>query len=258
MGESFQAELEQVAKRHGIDLFGVADLTVAQAFVCDQGGEYLKKFPKAVSIGIHLPDEVVDELYKHRDREVISRYKNLYDSVNSRLDHAASMLASRIQESGYQAYPVPASQTVDPKRLVGVISHKLAANLAGLGWIGKSCLLVTVDYGPRVRFSTILTDAPLKTGFPLNERCKDCGACLNTCPVKAFTGISFNTSETRESRFHAHLCESYMRKRQEELGESLCGLCVYVCPHGRFKSQNVRLGISRNAAQSCLSRGGVN
>lgn len=230
---SLQDQLEQIAKEQGADLFGIADLATAQGFVRNQGGEYLKKFPTAISIGIRLLDAVVDELHKHEDRAVIFTYKGLYNSVNSRLDHIGLLLARRIQQENYQAYPIPASQTIDPSRLVGVISHKLAANLAGLGWIGKSCLLITPNYGPRVRFATVLTNIPPKTGSLVKEDCKDCSACVSICPVKAFTGAPFNPSEPREVRFNAYSCDAYMKRRREELGEDLCGLCVYVCPHGR-------------------------
>jgi epoxyqueuosine reductase len=230
---SFQTNLERVAKELGADLFGIADVTIAQDFVCNQGGEYLRKFSRALSIGIRLLDAVVDELYRHEDPAVIFTYTALYNSVNSRLDHVGLLLAKKIQERGYQAYAVPASQTVDSDKLIGVFSHKLAANLAGVGWIGKSCLLITPSYGPRVRFATILTDAPLKAGSSIGERCDDCRKCIDICPTKAFTAASFNPSEPREVRFKAHLCRNYREKREEELGEGLCGLCVYICPYGR-------------------------
>jgi epoxyqueuosine reductase len=230
---SMETDLEKMAKRLGADLFGIADLTIAQDFVCKQGGEYLRKFPRAISIGVRLLDAVVNELYRHEDPAVIYTYTALYNSVNSHLDHVNLLLAERIQEKGYQAYAIPASQTVDSDKLIGVFSHKLAANLAGLGWIGKSCLLITPNYGPRVRFATILTDSPLKAGSPIGEKCNDCRGCIDICPVKAFTGALFDSSEPREVRFDAHLCRSYRKKREEKLGEGYCGLCVYVCPHGR-------------------------
>ncbi|MGQ9469601.1 MAG: 4Fe-4S double cluster binding domain-containing protein [Nitrososphaerales archaeon] len=145
------------------------------------------------------------------------------------------MLAKRIQEKGYQACPIRASQIIDSNKFIGVVSHKLKANLAGLGWIGKSCLLITPNYGPRVRFATILTDAPLKVGSPIDGKCNDCRACIDICPVKAFTGASFNPSEPRESRFNAHLCNSYSKEIKEKLGEELWGLCVYACPYAQSK-----------------------
>lgn len=228
--ESLQVELERMAKELGADLFGVADLTVAHEFVCKQGGEHLRKFPKAISIAIRLLDAVVDELYKHEDPGVFFTYRALYNTVNSHLDLIALLLAKKIQEKCYRASPIPASQFIDADKLTGVISHKLAAHLAGLGWIGKSCLLVTPDYGPRVRFTTILTDAPLKTGSSISDKCYDCRECVTICPAKAFTGASFNPSEPREVRYNAHLCLDYNLKRKEKLGDDLCGLCVYVCP----------------------------
>jgi epoxyqueuosine reductase len=230
---SMETDLERKAKELGADLFGIADLAIAQDFVCKQGGEYLRKFSRAISIGVRLLDAVVNELHRHEDPAVIYTYTALYNSVNSHLDDVGLLLAKRIQEKGYQVYAIPASQTVDSNKLIGVFSHKLAAHLAGLGWIGKSCLLITPSYGPRVRFATILTDAPLKAGSPIREKCSDCRACIDICPVKAFTGSSFNPSEPREVRFNAHLCRSYRKRREEKLGEGYCGLCVYVCPHGR-------------------------
>ena len=230
---SFQCELENMARELGADLFGVADLKDAQDFICKQGGEYLRKFPMAVSIGIRLMDAVVNELHRHEERPVIFTYRALYNSVNSRLDHIGLLLARRIQKEGFQAYPIPASQIIDYDRLVGVVSNKLAPSLAGLGWIGKSCLLVTPEYGPRARFATILTDATLKAGSPMKVQCRACKACVDICPPKAFTGVPFDPKEPREVRFNAHACYNYMQRREQKLGEQLCGLCVYVCPYGK-------------------------
>ena len=42
--------------------------------------------------------------------------------------------------------------------------HKTAANMAGLGFIGKSVLFISNEFGPRVRLATVLTDAPLNVG----------------------------------------------------------------------------------------------
>jgi len=65
--ESLKIELEKTAKELGADLFGVADLTIAQVFICKQGGEHLRKFSRAISIGIRLLDAIVDELYNHEN-----------------------------------------------------------------------------------------------------------------------------------------------------------------------------------------------
>jgi len=84
------------------------------------------------------------------------------------------LIAKRIQEAGFEAYPIPASQTINPRKLEGAISHKLATNLAGMGWIGRSSLLITPQYWPRIRLAKVLTDAPLEADMPLEGGCGDC------------------------------------------------------------------------------------
>ena len=225
--------LRRVARTQGIELFGLADLAAARSFILAQGGEHIARFPRAISLGMRLIDGVVDELFRHEEPSVIYSYRALYNSVNASLDRAALLVAKYLQEADFKAYPIPASQTVNQKQLEGAFPHKLAANLAGLGWIGKNCLLITPKNGPRVRLVTVLTDAPLQAAKPIPSRCEDCRKCVDICPVKAFTGAPFNSSEPREARFKAHLCEEYMDRREEILGEEICGLCVYVCPWGR-------------------------
>lgn len=225
-------KLQEYAKSLGVDLFGVADITPVKDFVSAQGGEHVSRFPRAISLGMRLLNDVIDELHRHNDAPTLATYRGLYTAVNSALDRALLMLGKRVQDLGFKAYPVHASQVVDSVKLEGVFSHKLAANLAGLGWIGKSCLLVTPEYGPRVRFATLLTDAPLETGKPVENRCGACRRCVEICPAKAFTGVVFNPSEPREARFKARLCEEYTESRVSRFGDVNCGLCVYVCPYG--------------------------
>jgi epoxyqueuosine reductase len=229
--------LSDLARTLGIDLFGVADLANARDFVTTQGGDYLARFPRAISVGIRLPDAVVDELYRHEDPSAIFSYRSLYNSANSTLDMAALLIAKKTHEAGFRGYPIPASQTVNPRKLEGAFSHKLAAHLAGLGWIGKSCLLITPEHGPRVRLATVLTDAPLKPGTELRDRCGDCRKCVEVCPVGAFAGVTFDPSQPRDVRFRAYLCKDYSDRRARFLGEGLCGLCVYICPYGAHRTE---------------------
>lgn len=226
-------QLRDTASLLEIDVIGIADLKKAKDFIRIQGGENISQFPKAISLGIRLIDAIVDELYRHEELTAIYTYKALYNITNAKLDRAAHSIARLIQKAGFKAYPIPASQTVNPRKLEGAISHKLVANLAGLGWIGKNCLLISPEYGPRVRYVTVLTDAILKTGEPLDNRCGDCRECIDICPVKAFTGVPFNSKEPRSVRFKAHSCKNYTDKRQKIFGEGICGLCVYVCPYGK-------------------------
>ncbi len=226
------------AEEFGVDFFGIADLSQAHDFILGQGGFDIAKYPRAISFGIILLDPIVDQLPLRAEKAVAVEYRHhAYDIVNQRLDLIASRLGSLLAAKGCQALPIPASKRVDDERICAVFSHKLAAHLAGLGWIGKSCLLITPQAGPRVRWATVLTDAPLEpTGHPMEEQCGDCQECVNVCPVGAFTGRPFREDEQRETRYDARRCEKYHKELEKMTGLGVCGMCLYVCPHGRRRA----------------------
>lgn len=226
--------IEIFAKTNGADFYGVADLSTATETIAAQGGPDMAGYPRAISIGIRLPDPIVDQLPRRSERAVAVSYKkHCYDVINDRLDMVASRIGGVLQREGFRAYPVPASERVDDERICAIFSHKMAAHIAGLGWIGKSCLLVTPEAGPRARWTTILTDAPLKAGKPMDVRCGTCRACVDACPQSAFTGRNFDEREPREARYDALKCQEYLRALERDTGYGTCGMCLYVCPHGR-------------------------
>lgn len=231
-------DLSELVFSMDADFFGVADLTRpdVQAFLLDQGGEIIN-FPRAISIGIALPNAIVDLLPRRAEKAIAVSYKlHAYEYVNRRLDDLAGRLASRLQQSGFRAFPVPAASILDRGRLIGLFSHKLAAHCAGLGWIGRSCLLVTPQAGPRVRWTTVLTGAPLSpTGSPMEPGCGDCHACVDICPVGAFTDRMFDPAEPRALRYDAHKCERYIKEMEAvDPTSAVCGMCLYACPYGQL------------------------
>lgn len=228
------ADLRTLALSLGADYFGVADLSSAHDFILAQGGERVARYPRAVTIGIVLQDSLVNLLQEEDPAAAILYRHSSYDVVNLTLDQMALRVANTLQRAGFDAFPVPASKRTDDYHISGVFSQKLAAHLAGLGWIGKSCLLVTPDHGPRVRWVSILTDAPLHpTGSAMEPQCGDCTACVDICPQNAFTGRPFYRDEPREARFDAAACDRYFREMEKKKSVAVCGLCLYVCPHGR-------------------------
>jgi epoxyqueuosine reductase QueG len=232
---NLRGKLESLAKDMGATYFGVADLTLARQYISKQGGKFLTRFPRAVSHGFVLTDGIVNTLSHHRDVAAPKNYwYYIYQIVNPRIDSISLMLAQFLDEAGFQAFVVPSSQIVDRTKLISVFSHKLAAHLAGLGWVGRNCLLITPEHGPRVRWGTVLTDAPLEAGTPMDEMCQDCYACVKGCPVHAFTGQTFDKPRPRSDIFAAEACDHYLHER-EQTGHMACGICVYVCPHGRHK-----------------------
>jgi len=236
-----ETDLRTLALSLGADYFGVADLSSAHEFILAQGGDRVARYPRAVTIGMVLQDSLVDLLPDKDPAGAIVYRHNSYDVVNQMLDQISVRVANELQRAGYSAFPVPASKRTDDEHICGIFSQKLAAHLAGLGWIGKSCLLITPDHGPRVRWVTVLTDAPLlPTGSPLEQQCGKCTACVDICPQHAFTGRSFDRNEPREARYDAAACDRYFKELEKSRGVGVCGLCLYVCPHGRKSGKGNR------------------
>ena len=232
--------IKSIVDAEGIEFLGVADLSSAQDAILAQGGTEVARFPRAVSIGKTLVHAIVDGLCVAANTRAAELYRYYcYDLVNDRLDKVALRISSVLQARGFAALPVPAApRAVVLDRLCGIFSSKMAAHLAGLGWIGKSCLLVTPEVGPRVRWASVLTDAPLPpTGKPMPPRCGDCQACVKACPAAAFTGRPFVPEEHRDARFRAADCDQHLRAMKEQIGLRVCGMCVKVCPHGRKAPQ---------------------
>jgi len=234
MTKDIDRRLQILATSLNADYYGVADLTPAREFIHAQGGERVSRYPRGVVIGMRLQDSLV-ELLPDGDKAGAILYKhNSYDVVNQVLDQIALRVANVLQHAGYGAFPVPASKRTDDEHISGIFSQKLAAHLAGLGWIGKSCLLITPSHGPRVRWVTVLTDAPLlSTGSPMEPRCGKCTACVDICPVQAFTGRAFVQGEPREARFDAAACDRYFKEMEKAGRPAVCGMCLYICPYGR-------------------------
>ena len=99
-------------------------------------------------------------------------------------------LGRLIEERGYRAaLVVPASpieMSKETRGLLGDISLRHAALGAGLGTIGKSRLLLTRRWGPRVRLGAVVTNAALEADKPIEENfCGDCDLCVQSCPAQA-------------------------------------------------------------------------
>lgn len=239
-------ELGEFARQRGADLFGVADLEPAREFILAQGNFPLDRFPLAVSLGMPLNDMIVEKHSPLEARRDSLYWFHVYKVVTQSLDFLGYDVSRWLNGRGFNTFPIPGSTPYNFQKQEGIVSHKLAAHLAGLGWIGKSCLLLTERFGPRVRFVTVLTDAPLQTGSPIDKPCGKCKACTDACPVKALTGTEFRVEDPRPIRLDAFKCNEYRK-------EHACGLCVSSCPQGdprvarpkqKNELQNSSMGVS--------------
>lgn len=213
----------------GAHKVGFADLQPYRQLIELEYGDTWLHYPRAVSVAVNFPRAVMDELC---DGPTLT-YVRYYDALNAALDHIGVYGAEWLDVRGYKAYPVPASQRTGENHLRGIFSHRAAARLAGLGWVGKCCSIITPDRGPRQRFCTILTDAPLPGGSPLPPRCGDCSNCTDICPVRAVKGVMWQEGQPLGERLDVEACHEFLLGIRKTFGKSVCGRCLAVCPHGK-------------------------
>jgi len=217
--------LEVLAYENGADFFGVADLKPAREFMVNQGGDIVGDFPLGISLGMRISDSIVDTHSPDEKHGLSLYWWHVYNIITPMLDVLAQRVQQELQAEGFRTLHIPGSMPFNRKTLKSLFPHKLAAHLSGIGWIGKSCLLVTPEFGPRVRFVTVLTDAPLKLGNPLDRTCGKCTQCIDACPVQALKGIEFKPEDPVETRFDIWKCSEFRKTNP-------CGVCVASCPFG--------------------------
>ncbi|MBL0712967.1 MAG: epoxyqueuosine reductase, partial [Desulfosarcina sp.] len=83
----------------------------------------------------------------------------------------------------------------------GGIFLKDAAVMAGLGCIGKNNLVITPEYGPRIRFRSLLLNREAKITGPLEfNPCEGCNQpCRKACPIKAFQSTVYSADALGQS-----------------------------------------------------------
>jgi len=223
--KTLTGEIKAYTLTKGADLVGVADLNLASDFIASHGEPIATQFPRAISIGMQINDTIVETHDPNEPRGKSLYWHHIYDVVSVQLNHLAFDVSRWLAGKGFDTLPVPASMPYNLKKLQGVISHKLPAHLSGLGWIGKNCLLLSREFGPRVRFATVLTDAPLEEGKRFDKKCGNCTDCIDACPVNAFTNVEFSPLDDVHVRFDTAKCSEYRSQHP-------CGLCVSTCPLG--------------------------
>ena len=223
---NLQRRLEALSYQNGADFFGVADLDPAREFIVNQGGAMIGEFPLGISLGMRISDTIVDTHSPDEKHGLSLYWWHVYNVVTPMLDVLAQKIQQELQAEGFRTLHIPGSMPYNRKTLKSLFPHKLAAHLSGIGWIGKNCLLITPEHGPRVRFVTVLTDAPLYPGKPLEKKCGKCTQCIDACPVQALKGIEFRSEEPVETRFDTWKCEQFRRTNP-------CGVCVASCPFGK-------------------------
>ena len=174
---------------------------------------------KGLNTGVVFYITYPKEIIRNMQNAPTSEYVEELVSLNSRLDALGMKCEEYLIDQGFDAY----AQT---KKRLGTdfgefnsfeLPHKTIATRAGLGWIGKSALFITKDYGSALRISSVLTNAPLDTGKPITKsKCGKCMECRDACLGEAISGIEWNSKLKRNDFYDDKKCEKYALKISEE------------------------------------------
>ncbi len=212
---------------HGADLVGIGDLSELPPDIrCD--------LPIGISIAVRYSKDVIRGISELPTKE----YYNEHDKLNEKLDMLAALGADALKSFGHKAVPQTREYVNYFRSKFGsLLPHKTVATRAGVGWIGKSALLVTEEFGSMVRLSSILTDAPLVAAEPVNKsRCGNCKACTEACPAGANTGKLWEVGISHDGFYNAAACRQTMLERSKKgfgIETTICGKCIEACPYTR-------------------------
>ena len=176
-----------------VDLVGICNLAQWKGTKLEETA--LRLLPEARSVvvfAMEIYPEILDLSSPERVTGAASTSDLLArnaDYLNGRLTKAAYDTVKASHKSGLKALPLPAAGCpVDTRFMEAVFSYKHAGQCTGIGKIGWHSLLITPDFGPRVRLSCCLTAAELEpTNSKNTVECDGCGICLENCPTRALS-----------------------------------------------------------------------
>lgn len=221
--------LKQFALDNGADLAGVASI---ERFDGAPPGHHptdiLPNARAVVACAKHIPAGTLDG--------PATAYHRAMEIVHAQLDLLASQVALFLEAEGGESIPVPSDEPYrhwEAERSYGRgdLSHKHAAQAAGLGRLGKNSLLIAPQFGNRVHLVSVVTDVDLAPDPMLDwEPCPEgCTLCVQACPAGAIG---------EGQRVDQALCRPVAMERLPKgtIIES-CRACRRVCPAGAKRTR---------------------
>ena len=192
-GKTSPADLQDFISKLDVDLKGVVRLADwKNTRIWEAALKLLPQARSVVVLAMEISREVLDlaspgmEMGTASLNDLVARDA---DFLYGRLTKASYDIAKASRTLGFRALPLPAAGCPTDRRfLEAVFSYKHAARAAGLGKFGKHSLIITPEFGPRVRLSCCLTEAPLEptVGSTVKE-CDSCRICIDKCPAQALS-----------------------------------------------------------------------
>ena len=221
--EKIAQKLREILMENGAVEVGYGDVSDIVEGSLKTGISVLRPMPPEMVVGI--------------EKDVTAEYRQWYIDTNNILDKAIKAGAEYLRSLGYEVKEYTTDKVVRDENNCTELPLKSLAIRAGLGWIGKSCILVTPQYGGALRLSGMITDAPLPVAEPIFEsRCGDCTKCMEICPYDAIKGTTWEKGMEREKVVDQAACAAGALKRcREVLGVdmTICGKCFVFCPYTR-------------------------
>lgn len=218
-----QTRLTELLLQEGAAIVGFADLSNLPA-----EGRHGMNY--AVSIAVTLEPQIIQNISAGPTHE----YEHEYNRVNTLLAELSRRAARLLADNGYKAVTfAPTSEDFNTETLATPLPHKTVATRAGLGWIGKSALLITEQFGAAFRMISVLTDAVFETPAPVNvSRCGECEDCVKACPGQAILDRNWEAGMSRESYYSAARCHQIGKGYAAALriDSTICGICIAACP----------------------------
>ena len=181
--------------------------------------------PNGISIVLKIPKRAM----KYVEEEDYESYWSCFHSQIDKLTEISLKGEKYIKNLGYNAFALTMDRNeCDMKKLLSILPYKTIATKSGMGWIGRSALFVTPEYGSAVALGGILTDMPLELGVPITDsQCDDCENCQNACPVDAINPQKWNDRLNREDIIDIETYREYIVDQYKNgLG---CTKCMCEC-----------------------------
>ncbi len=217
---ALEKAIRDVFAAHPGILYGFTDISY-----CD----YAASFASALVFAVPYGEQLTMADYTEE------RFEGGIRTAREELEGVVAEIEGVLGEHAVKWWTPPVAQE-NETQLRAPFSFKTAAARAGIGWFGKNDVIITEKYGPRVRLSAILIDAPFEYGEPITScRCPDgCTRCVDICPCRALTGRRWTVDTDRSEIIDYHKCNRMRSAFIKKLGrKSACGLCMAVCPFGR-------------------------
>ena len=229
------AEIKNIAKLFGADLVGITDFDDRWLYSSRVDTRDFSAAPLDLPEG--LSSAIV--LGHAMDYDLVRTYPSALagTATGREYSHEAAIVmqvAAYIRNLGYDAVP-----SMNDTALVIPYAIK-----TGLGEYARNQLVITPEFGPRVRFSKIFTNMPLSHDKPsrvgVREVCDRCTRCANACPVKALPFGAPDDQQMNRSSIKgvrkwtsdAEKCFLYWTKLASD-----CAICLRVCPFNRDYSR---------------------